>query len=114
MGNARNEMPAAVNVWGMHGDHTFERIEGSSPMEVAINWVLMAQNRGEFDLCPAVVIGADGSELRRVGEMVFHDTKRGGPKDAGNLLDYVQILSDDPDIPELLNKGAPVKTKEMG
>jgi hypothetical protein len=93
-----------VSIFGMNGNHTFERVKGSDPFKVASRWLEMLQHRDEFDLCPAIVIDDNGKELRRVGDMVFHDTKRDCAKNPSALMDYVEELFTDPDIPRLLQE----------
>lgn len=118
------EIPIAqhVSIHGMYDCHAFERFTGSTVDEVIENWLEHSYENesckyGATDLCPAIVLDADGKELRRVpsGKGLMHSTLvvypsyylRGDYRhvrklDMNQLEAYAEALKNDPDIPRLL------------
>lgn len=104
---------ADVKIYGMFDCHLFHRYEGATVDDVIASWRkhiaapipatfkdgTSVDDLGPTDLCPAIVLDADGTELRRVGTMVH---VRGREPDAGLLREYRAALLADPDVPRLL------------
>lgn len=104
------KVASRVSIHGMFDCHCFEKFSGNSVDEVIAAWIEHSKedtiaylegdkkpsNIGTTMLCPAIVLGADDKELRRVGPMI---PERGDP------TDWKKALLADPDIPRLLAEG---------
>ena len=104
-----------VKVYAMFDCHLFRRIHGATVDEVIVNWATWnakphpaefedgrrVDDLGSTDLCEAIVLGADGKELRRVGKAVQPDYRTRRPDNA-QVQAYRMALLSDPDIPRLL------------
>ena len=107
-------MAARVVIHGMYDCHLFHRLEGRTPWQVIQSWMRHNAappsrrlekdgepvNLGPSSLCPAIVLDAQGKELRRVGSMVHSHWSPEKVEQA--LTQYRRELNADPDIPRIL------------
>ena len=107
---------ATISIHGMYDNHTFVKFTGGSVDDVIASWrdhnaaphMRDYGDYGEIDigpasLCPAVIINANGKELRRIGKMV--DEGRRGEYDLGELDRWRSAMLADPDAVALLAAG---------
>lgn len=93
--------PDNISMWGMHDNHTFKRYRAKSVDDLINQWRQDVASDPDISLCPIVVMSG-GKELRSVGEMLFPDYQRGGPKDENAVSAFREAAIADPAISRLI------------